>query len=89
MTEAKRVLALDLDDGLDRIVFTETHGEAVEGADILVIVTEWKVFRAPDFHALATRLSKKAIFDGRNMYEPSAVEEAGLSYFPIGRRQVQ
>jgi UDPglucose 6-dehydrogenase len=88
MEEARRVLALDLDGITERLCFVETPSEAVEGADALVIVTEWKVFRAPDFHALASRLARKAIFDGRNMYEPSAVEEAGLAYFPIGRRQV-
>jgi UDPglucose 6-dehydrogenase len=88
MEEAQRVLSLDLNGSHAGISFVETAAEAVEGADALVIVTEWKAFRAPDFTALATRLTKKAIFDGRNMYEPSAVEEAGLSYFPIGRRQV-
>ncbi|MBN9310472.1 UDP-glucose/GDP-mannose dehydrogenase family protein [Devosia sp.] len=88
MEEARRVLALDLDGAHDALTFAESANEAVEGADALVIVTEWKAFRAPDFSVLATRLTKKAIFDGRNMYEPSAVEEAGLAYFPIGRRQV-
>lgn len=88
MPEAKRVLALDLDGKVDRISFVESPAQAVEGADALVIVTEWKAFRAPDFQTLATTLARKAIFDGRNMYEPSTVEEAGLAYFPIGRRQV-
>jgi UDPglucose 6-dehydrogenase len=46
------------------------------------------VFRNPDFAALANSLGRKAIFDGRNLYEPSMVEDAGLAYFPIGRRQV-
>ena len=88
MPEARRVLANDLDGAFDRVTFAETPEQALAGADALVILTEWKVFRAPDFRALAGTLSKKAIFDGRNMYEPSAVEEAGLAYFPIGRRQV-
>ena len=88
MDEAKRVLALDLDGNIDRINFAGSANDAIEGADALVIVTEWKAFRAPDFQSLAARLTRKAIFDGRNMYEPSAVEDAGLAYFPIGRRQV-
>lgn len=88
MEEAQRVLALDLNGQHDGLAFVETKNDAVEGADALVIVTEWKAFRIPDFTALAARLAKKAIFDGRNMYEPQAVEEAGLAYFPIGRRQV-
>lgn len=88
MDEAKRVFALDLNGAHDGITFVDSKDAAIEGADALVIVTEWKAFRIPDFNALAARLSKKAIFDGRNMFEPTAVEEAGLSYFPIGRRQV-
>lgn len=88
MDEARRALARDLDGDTERLSFVETPAEAVVGADALVILTEWKVFRAPDFQALAAGLARKAIFDGRNMYEPAAVEEAGLAYFPIGRRQV-
>lgn len=88
MDEAKRVLGLDLDGDLDRITFVDSSMAAVAGADALAIVTEWKAFRNPDFGALASSLGRKAIFDGRNLYEPSIVEDAGLSYFPIGRRQV-
>ena len=86
--EAKRVLSLDLDGNLERVEFAASAMAAVAGADALVIVTEWKVFRNPDFAALANSLGRKAIFDGRNLYEPSMVEDAGLAYFPIGRRQV-
>ena len=88
MDEARRVFALDLNGPHDGLSFVDSKDAAIEGADALVIVTEWKAFRIPDFNALAARLSRKAIFDGRNMFEPAAVEEAGLSYFPIGRRQV-
>ena len=88
MIEARRVLALDLEGEHAALSFVETANDAIDSADALVIVTEWKAFRAPDFGALATRLTRKAIFDGRNLYEPSAVEEAGLAYFPVGRRQV-
>jgi UDPglucose 6-dehydrogenase len=88
MHEAQRVIANDLGDAAGSVTFADTPEQALEGTDVLIILTEWKIFRAPDFRALAAILSKKAIFDGRNMYEPSAVEEAGLAYFPIGRRQV-
>jgi UDPglucose 6-dehydrogenase len=88
MEEARRVLALDLGDAIASIEFAETAEAAVAGADALAIVTEWKAFRLPDFGALSRTLSSKTIFDGRNLYEPSAVEAAGLSYLPIGRRQV-
>ena len=55
----------------------------------MAIVTEWKIFRSPDFEALSRALSKKIIFDGRNLFDPQLVEDAGLSYLPIGRRQVE
>jgi UDPglucose 6-dehydrogenase len=60
--------------------------EAVEGADVLVLVTEWKEFRAPDLPFLAAKLKLKAVFDGRNIYDPDAFAAAGLVYEGIGRR---
>ncbi|WP_426194671.1 UDP-glucose dehydrogenase family protein [Massilia sp. DWR3-1-1] len=59
--------------------------EATDDADVLVLVTEWKEFRSPDFVRLASTLRDKAIFDGRNIYDPEAVAAAGLSYEGIGR----
>jgi UDPglucose 6-dehydrogenase len=58
---------------------------ALEQADALVIVTEWKEFRSPDFDALSRSLRDKVIFDGRNMYEPAFVRRNGLDYHAIGR----
>ena len=58
---------------------------ALENADALVVVTEWKQFRAPHFERLATQLHDRVVFDGRNMYEPCDVEDAGLAYYGIGR----
>ena len=89
--EAQRVLANDLADipgGLDRVHFAATQDEAIEGADALAIVTEWKVFRSPDFSAMAQKLSRRAVFDGRNLYEPALLRDVGLAYYPIGREQV-
>ncbi len=68
--------------------FAATAMEAVEGADALAVVTEWLEFRSPDFDALARALKGKALFDGRNLYDPHAVRRAGLSYTGIGRSGV-
>ena len=59
--------------------------DALQGADALVVVTEWKQFRSPDFARLKTSLSDGVVFDGRNLYEPEEVEAAGLAYYGIGR----
>jgi UDPglucose 6-dehydrogenase len=59
--------------------------EALEGADVLAVVTEWLEFRSPDFAHLAHTLRRRALFDGRNLYDPAAVRAAGLDYFGIGR----
>jgi len=58
---------------------------ALEGADALVIVTEWKEFRSPDFARLQAALGDAVVFDGRNLYDPQEVEAAGLAYYGIGR----
>ncbi len=67
------------------LVLCEGAYQALEGADVLAIVTEWKAFRSPDFGRIRAVLAEPAIFDGRNLYEPDAVEEAGLAYYGIGR----
>ena len=58
---------------------------ALEGADALAVVTEWKVFRSPDFARIEAALKSPAVFDGRNLYDPAVVEAAGLAYYGIGR----
>jgi UDPglucose 6-dehydrogenase len=50
-----------------------------------VIVTEWKAFRSPDFDQVMQKLTRPIIFDGRNLYEPSAMQELGIEYYGIGR----
>jgi UDPglucose 6-dehydrogenase len=67
------------------LVLCDEQYAALEGADALVIVTEWKAFRSPDFERVRTLLKEPVIFDGRNIFEPSAVETAGLAYYGIGR----
>ncbi len=58
---------------------------ALQGADALAVVTEWHTFRSPDFDQLAAQLKAKAVFDGRNLWDPQAVRSAGLAYYGIGR----
>lgn len=60
--------------------------QTLEGAAALIIVTEWKEFRSPDFAVLKAALADGLVFDGRNMYDPAWVRDAGLRYFAIGRK---
>lgn len=69
----------------DRIRLTENQYEALEGADAMAIITEWSVFRTPDFDKIRESLSRKAIFDGRNLYDLHKMELLGLHYESIGR----
>ncbi len=93
-----QVQAYDPEAGVEaRRLYASTRGvricnsalEAVNGADALVVVTEWNEFRSPDFDALKKRLKRPVIFDGRNLYEPEALRELGFEYFPIGRPPVR
>jgi UDPglucose 6-dehydrogenase len=59
--------------------------DALKGADALLIVTEWKVFRSPNFDTMKSLLKTPLVFDGRNLYEPQAMREMGFDYLPIGR----
>jgi len=68
--------------GLD---LCESAQGALEGADALVIITEWQEFRSPDLAAIEDALADSVIFDGRNLYEPETVENFGLQYYAIGR----
>ena len=67
------------------LVLCDSDYAAAEGADALVIVTEWKQFRSADFKRLQRMVKDRVIFDGRNLYPPQQVEEAGLAYYGIGR----
>jgi UDPglucose 6-dehydrogenase len=80
MHEAGRIF-----EGEARVSFAANPMAALEGADALAIVTEWKEFRSPDFAAIKTRLKQPAIFDGRNLYDPRMVRNLGFEYFPVGR----
>ncbi|WP_244825910.1 UDP-glucose/GDP-mannose dehydrogenase family protein [Caballeronia sp. TF1N1] len=91
LQEAERVLALDLaerPDDIKRLHFVRSQQEALTDADALVIVTEWKEFKSPDFAHLKSALKMPVIFDGRNLYEPEAMSEMGIDYYAIGRPHV-
>jgi UDPglucose 6-dehydrogenase len=90
-TEARRVLvATHGEDACKaQLRIVDSARAAVDGADVLVLVTEWKEFRAPDLPFLAGSLKEKAVFDGRNIYDPDAFAAAGLTYEGIGRRSAK
>jgi UDPglucose 6-dehydrogenase len=69
----------------DDLCLCNSAESALDGADVLAVVTEWIEFRSPDFGMIAQKLRHPAIFDGRNIYEPATVAAAGLSHFSIGR----
>lgn len=68
-----------------RLQLSDSATSALEGADALIIVTEWKIFRSPNFTEIKSKLKNPIIFDGRNMYEPSNVRAEGFEYYAIGR----
>ena len=59
--------------------------DALRDADALLIATEWKAFRSPNFEAIKALLKNPVIFDGRNLYDPSSMRALGFEYLPIGR----
>jgi len=70
----------------DKINFALSRDEAVDGADALVIATEWQVFRNPNFEVLSTKMKNKVIFDGRNLYDIEDMKELDFYYSSIGRK---
>lgn len=73
----------------DKVQFATTEYEALEGADFLVIATEWNEFRSPDFDKITSKLKDKVIFDGRNLYSTAFMKERGFTYYSIGRETVK
>ncbi len=70
----------------DDLVLTDSPKEALEGADALAVVTEWSLFRSPNFDSVKQQLSRPVIFDGRNIYDPKMLRDMGFDYYGIGRR---
>jgi UDPglucose 6-dehydrogenase len=78
--EARRLL-----EGTPGVTFADSAEAALAGCDALLIVTEWKEFRSPDFAGMRKTLKEGVVFDGRNIYEPRLVQDEGLEYHGIGR----
>ena len=72
----------------DKIVLCKDEYEALENADALLIVTEWPVFRSPEFDKMANLMNHKVVFDGRNLYETDTMKKHGFAYFSIGRAYI-
>ncbi len=70
----------------ERLDFAPTPMDAVRGADALLVVTEWRAFRSPDFERLGQQLRQRIVFDGRNLFDPQVMGQAGFEYYAIGRR---
>ncbi len=73
----------------DRLEYAESSYGALQGADALVIVTEWNEFRKPDFGLMKNLMRQPVIFDGRNVYDPGKVRERGFAYHSIGRKSLE
>lgn len=72
----------------DSIHYCREEYEALDDADALMIITEWPVFRTPDFEIMESKMKQKVIFDGRNLYDLDSMKEKGFSYFSIGRKEI-
>lgn len=81
MEETRRIYGERAD-----LLLVDSPMDALKGADALLIVTEWKVFRSPNFDIVKALLKTPLVFDGRNLYEPQAMREMGFDYLPIGRQ---
>ena len=70
---------------MDSIGFANSAYETLDGADALVIATEWGVFRNPNMDEIKTRMKTPLVFDGRNIFQPSKMKSLGFQYISIGR----
>jgi UDPglucose 6-dehydrogenase len=80
MGEARRIYEKE-----PAVKFASSTTATLDGADALIIVTEWKEFRSPDFDDMKKRLRSPVVFDGRNLYDPVHMHKAGIEYFSVGR----
>ena len=86
MLEAQRIYPVEVGDG--RLTLVADADDALSGADALVICTEWRAFRAPDFETLKELMREPVLFDGRNIHDPHRMEREGITYFGIGLGQL-
>ena len=81
LNEARRIFG-------DRIHYHRVNYDALDGADALLIVTEWNEFRRPDFERMRQLMKQSLVFDGRNIYDPGEMRELGFTYYSVGRKKV-
>lgn len=89
MEDARRALAVDFaatPEALQRVRYSDQPLDALDGADALLLITEWKCFQNPDFQAITRRMRRAIVLDGRNIYDPDQMQENGIPYRGIGRR---
>lgn len=79
MPEARKIFG-------DRILYCRRNYDALEGAEALLLITEWNEFRRPNFHLMKELMKSPVIFDGRNIYDPSELRKLGFTYYSIGRK---
>ena len=72
----------------DKIAYVDDPYDVLDGADALVICTDWPSFKQPDFDLMRARMAHPVVFDGRNLYHPDAMREDGFSYYSVGREVV-
>jgi UDPglucose 6-dehydrogenase len=72
----------------DKLTYCKKQMQALDGADALAIMTEWRDYQRPEFSEMATRLKSAVVFDGRNLYEPEMMQSYGFKYHSIGRPAV-
>jgi UDPglucose 6-dehydrogenase len=82
LTEARRIFG-------DRVHLHRVNYDALDGADALLVITEWNEFRRPDFTRMKQLMKRPVIFDGRNVYEPTTMRQLGFTYYSVGRPAVK
>lgn len=83
MDEAQHFYLKDV----ENVSYFNSKYETLQGADAMILLTEWKEFRSPDFEELKQQLKEPIIFDGRNQYNHQIMKESGFEYFQIGKKQ--
>ena len=73
----------------DKVYFATDQYDALTGADMLLIATEWNTFRSPDFDKMVSLMKSKVIFDGRNLYALNAMKDLGFYYYSVGRKTIE
>ena len=74
--------------GISEVTYVDSKYKVLENADALILLTEWKEFRSPDFDEIKSQLISPVIFDGRNQYNAFNIEKDGFEYFQVGKASI-